>query len=97
MGDQKHLDYLYLLTVADINGTNQKLWNSWRASLMRQLYLETKRALHRGLENNVDKQEVIEETQQLALRKLTRSEERRVGKEGRTRWAKEQLRKKRKR
>ena len=72
MGDQTRLDYLYLLTVADINGTNQKLWNTWRASLMRQLYLETKRALHRGLENNVDKQEVIEETQQLALRKLER-------------------------
>src|SRR5690625_2842702 len=67
MGDQKHLDYLYLLTVADINGTNQKLWNSWRASLMRQLYLETKRALHRGLENNVDKQEVIEDRKSTRL------------------------------
>lgn len=70
IGDQMHLDYLYCLTVADINGTNKELWNTWRASLLRQLYLETKRALRRGLENNIDKQELIEETQRAALRKL---------------------------
>ncbi|MGD8176961.1 [protein-PII] uridylyltransferase [Marinimicrobium sp. ARAG 43.8] len=72
IGDQQRLDYLYSLTVADINGTNKELWNTWRASLMRQLYLETKRALRRGLENNIDKHELIEETQQSALRKLER-------------------------
>ncbi|WP_341936594.1 [protein-PII] uridylyltransferase [Marinimicrobium sp. C2-29] len=72
VGDQQRLDYLYALTVADINGTNRELWNTWRASLMRQLYLETKRALRRGLENNIDKHELIEETQESALRKLAR-------------------------
>ncbi len=70
MGDQLHLDYLYALTVADMCGTNPGIWNTWRASLMRQLYLETKRALRRGLENTIDKQELINETQQLALSKL---------------------------
>ncbi|WP_188150184.1 [protein-PII] uridylyltransferase [Teredinibacter waterburyi] len=70
VGDQRHLDYLYALTVADMCGTNPEIWNSWRASLMRQLYMETKRALRRGLENTVDKQEYIEETQQLAEAKL---------------------------
>ncbi len=73
VGDQMHLDYLYALTVADINGTNRELWNTWRASLMRQLYIETKRALRRGLENNIDKHELIEETQQAAIRKLLRN------------------------
>jgi [protein-PII] uridylyltransferase len=72
VGDRMHLDYLYALTVADINGTNRELWNTWRASLMRQLYMETKRALRRGLENNIDKHELIEETQLAALRKLER-------------------------
>ncbi|GAB1256745.1 [protein-PII] uridylyltransferase [Aurantivibrio plasticivorans] len=72
IGDQLHLDYLYCLTVADMNATNPDIWNSWRASLMRQLYLETKRALRRGLENTIDQQEVIEETQAAALHKLTR-------------------------
>lgn len=72
VGDQLHLDYLYCLTVADINGTNNQLWNPWRASLLRQLYLDTRRVLRRGLENNIDKQDLIEETQQAAIRNLAR-------------------------
>ncbi len=70
VGDQLHLDYLYALTVADINATNPNLWNSWRASLLRQLYAETKRALRRGLENPVDKQDWIAETQHQAIERL---------------------------
>jgi [protein-PII] uridylyltransferase len=72
VGDQLHLDYLYCLTVADINGTNKELWNTWRASLMRNLYMDTRRALRRGFENTIDKHEQIEETQQAAIRKLAR-------------------------
>jgi [protein-PII] uridylyltransferase len=72
VGDQLHLDYLYCLTVADINGTNNQLWNPWRASLLRQLYMDTRRVLRRGLENNIDKQDLIEETQQAAIRNLAR-------------------------
>ena len=70
IGDQLRLDYLYALTVADMCGTNPEIWNSWRASLMRQLYSETKRALRRGLENTVDLQDMIEEKQYLARLKL---------------------------
>jgi [protein-PII] uridylyltransferase len=68
--DQVHLDYLYALTVADINATNPTLWNSWRASLFHQLYLETKKALRRGLENPVRKRQRIAETRRSALRRL---------------------------
>ncbi|ERP92409.1 PII uridylyl-transferase [Alcanivorax sp. P2S70] len=71
VGDLVHLDYLYVLTVADINATNPTLWNSWRASLLRQLYTETKRALRRGLNNPVEKQDWIDETRDVAMRLLT--------------------------
>ncbi|OQR35069.1 [protein-PII] uridylyltransferase [Pseudomonas sp. T] len=72
MGNQTYLDYLYVLTVADINATNPTLWNSWRASLLRQLYTETKRALRRGLENPVDREEQIRQTQSAAIDILVR-------------------------
>ncbi|MDG4606254.1 MAG: [protein-PII] uridylyltransferase [Candidatus Contendobacter sp.] len=70
MGDQMHLDYLYLLTVADIRGTNPKLWNTWRASLLWQLYEATRRALRRGLDNPIDKEERIREAQTQARLQL---------------------------
>jgi [protein-PII] uridylyltransferase len=73
VGDQTRLDYLYVLTVADINATNPSLWNSWRASLLRQLYTETKRALRRGLENPLDREEQIRQTQSSAIDILVRN------------------------
>ena len=73
VGDETHLDYLYVLTVADINATNPTLWNSWRASLLRQLYTETKRALKRGLENPLGREEQIRQTQRAALDNLVRN------------------------
>jgi len=68
--DQIRLDYLYALTVADINATNPTLWNSWRASLMRQLYNDTKRHLRLGPDNQVDRNEYIHETQNHAIERL---------------------------
>lgn len=62
IGDQAHLDYLYVLTVSDVRGTNPKLWNNWKAKLFAEFYERTKRALRRGLENPIDKDELIAET-----------------------------------
>lgn len=67
MGDITHLDYLYVLTVADMCGTNPNIWNSWRASLMHQLYSETKLTLRRGLENTIDQSDIVLETQHRAI------------------------------
>ncbi|NJN52940.1 MAG: [protein-PII] uridylyltransferase, partial [Gammaproteobacteria bacterium] len=58
----ERLDYLYALTVADINATNPTLWNSWRATLMRQLYTATRAALERGLDTPLERQQVIDTT-----------------------------------
>src|SRR6201999_894181 len=44
VGDENHLDYLYVLTSADVRGTNPKLWNSWKASLFQEFYERVKRA-----------------------------------------------------
>ena len=74
VGDQVHLDYLYNLTVADINGTNPNLWNTWRASLLRKLYLSTKRALTQGLEITVDKDSRIRDTQDEVWNLLNKQE-----------------------
>jgi len=48
--DLVRLDYLYVLTVADIHATNPELWNSWRAALVRQLYADARQMLRRGLD-----------------------------------------------
>ena len=67
---EMRLDYLYTLTVADINATNPTLWNGWKATLMRQLFMETRRALRRGLNLPVDRSAHIEQHKQEALEKL---------------------------
>jgi len=71
VGDQAHLDYLYVLTVADVRGTNPKLWNTWKARLFEEFYERTKRALRRGLETPVDQEELIRETQAHAREKMS--------------------------
>ena len=73
VGDQTHLDYLYVVTVADVRGTNPKLWNNWKASLFSEFYERVKRALRRGLENPIDKDQLIAETQAQARELLQRS------------------------
>ena len=66
IGDQTRLDYLYVLTIADIRATNPKLWNSWKAQLFHDLYELTKRAFIRGLENPLDGAQLVIEKQEKA-------------------------------
>jgi [protein-PII] uridylyltransferase len=66
VGDQMHLDYLYVLTVADVRATNPELWNSWKAGLFSELYQRASVALRRGTETPLDKDELIGETQRRA-------------------------------
>jgi len=73
IGDQTHLDYLYVLTVADVRGTNPKLWNSWKASLFAEFYERARQALRRGLESPIDQDELIAGTQTEARQLLARA------------------------
>jgi [protein-PII] uridylyltransferase len=67
---EMRLDYLYALTVADINATNPTLWNSWRATLLRHLYNEARKVLRRGLESTFDRDATIAAYQERALERL---------------------------
>ena len=66
VGDETHLDYLYVLTCADVRGTNPKLWNSWKASLFQEFYESVRAALRRGLEKPIDEEQLIAENKEAA-------------------------------
>ena len=65
--DQTHLNYLHVLTVADICGTNPELWNSWKATLLTTLYHRTLQELRRGHEKPILKKERIRDARQESL------------------------------
>jgi len=70
VGDQNHLDCLYLLTVADVRATNPSLWNSWKQALFEEFYEAVSSALRRGLDQPVDIDDLVAETQSRALQIL---------------------------
>ena len=47
---KERLDLLCVLTVCDIRGVGPDVWNNWKASLIRALYRQTRRAMEGGLE-----------------------------------------------
>ena len=69
--DEKHLDMLFCLTVADICATNEDTWNSWKGTLLRDLYYSTLKMLRRGLENPPDIRDRIRDRKHKALVKLS--------------------------
>ncbi len=73
IGNVARLEYLFLLTVADMRATNPSLWNSWKGALLKELFKATKRALRRGLQNPMKQAENIQETQEIAREILARN------------------------
>lgn len=67
VGNMARLNYLYILTVADIRGTNPTLWNAWKDALLLELYHAAKRVLQRGLDNPLAREELVDEVKQGAL------------------------------
>ncbi|WP_153446421.1 bifunctional uridylyltransferase/uridylyl-removing protein GlnD [Vibrio algicola] len=68
--DEEYLENLVCLTVADICATNPELWNSWKRTLLAELFYSTQRALRRGLENPVDVRDRIRHNQHMAAAML---------------------------
>jgi [protein-PII] uridylyltransferase len=71
VGSMNMLNYLYLLTVADIRSTNPKLWNNWKDALLKQLYRATKTVIRRGIDHAPDIGEIIQENRDAALEEMT--------------------------
>lgn len=71
VASRDRLDYLYLLTCADIAGTSPKLWNAWKDRLLADLYFAARRALRDGLENQMPAAERVAEARE-SVRQLVR-------------------------
>lgn len=73
VGSIERLDYLYLLTGADMRGTNPKRWNSWKGALLDRLHQSTMAVLQRGLDSPQDEDQLIQATQDKARELLADS------------------------
>jgi [protein-PII] uridylyltransferase len=65
--DRERLQLLYLLTIADSRATGPGAWNTWKASLLRELFFKVDRLLVRGDWQKEDVQLRSEEVQKKVL------------------------------
>ena len=70
VGNKIRLNYLYLLTVADMRGTNPQRWNSWKGSLMDRLHTKTLALFERGIDRQPEEDEIIQQHQDKARKRL---------------------------
>lgn len=65
------LNYIYMLTVNDIMGTNPTLWNSWKHDLLKQLFLSSRRKLN--LDEPGTNTSVVKERKALSIEPLEKT------------------------
>ncbi|WP_428087411.1 [protein-PII] uridylyltransferase [Candidatus Thioglobus sp.] len=72
VGSVEFLQYLYLLTVADIRATRDDLWNDWKDSLLKKLFNQTKQHLKNKMQVLLsDKQRTEENIQHVIKASIT--------------------------
>ena len=70
VGEQIFLDYLYLLTIADMRGTNPRMFNGWKETLLSDLYTATRRHLASTTHSKKDSGELAAGIRNEALGRL---------------------------
>ncbi len=70
VGSVGRLDYLYLLTVADMRGTNPNIWNAWKGALLATLYQRTREFIEQGRQQAQNEDSRIQAVQETARRTL---------------------------
>lgn len=68
--NKTRLQYLLCLTVADVCATNETLWNSWKQSLMRELYFLAERSFDLGIHQIPEQRSIARKHKQEALQIL---------------------------
>jgi [protein-PII] uridylyltransferase len=68
--NERRLTALYLLTVADIRGTSPHVWNSWKAQLLEELFLSTRRTLRQAASGEATNNAVLVEAKRTAALKI---------------------------
>jgi [protein-PII] uridylyltransferase len=68
IGDRERLRLLYLLTIADSCATGPGAWNTWKASLLRELFVKVDRVLLQGYWVGEDLDRLLDEIRADILR-----------------------------
>ena len=62
------LNYLYMLTINDIRGTNPNLWNSWKHDLLMQLFMSSRKKLN--LDERQSNHSIIKERKLMSIQSI---------------------------
>lgn len=74
ISDVERLRYLVLLTIADIRGTNMKLWTNWKYTLIKQLYENTYHYLTTESPKQLANQSIKQEKKDHAIQILAKAD-----------------------